>query len=216
MSHENHDHATVLFTQEYWDERYAAAERIWSGNANPQLVATVGELTPGTALDVGSGEGADAIWLAAQGWQVTGVDVSAVALTRAAQQAAQAGAGIADRITWQRADAHSFDPAPQQFDLVSAQFMYLPQPALQALHRRLAAAVRPGGTLLIVGHHPADHEAMGRPQHLVELMYTADQVATVLDPEHWQITVTAPAREIKDADGKQLTIHDTVLLAVRR
>src|SRR5690349_24226678 len=70
----------IVYTQEFWDERYRSADRIWSGNPNPHLVTTVTGLPPGTALDVGCGEGADAVWLAEQGWQVTALDVSAVAL----------------------------------------------------------------------------------------------------------------------------------------
>ncbi len=69
-----------LFTQEFWDARYRSADRIWSGNPNPHLVAHVAELVPRTALDVGCGEGADTIWLASLGWQVTAIDVSTVAL----------------------------------------------------------------------------------------------------------------------------------------
>jgi thioredoxin reductase/SAM-dependent methyltransferase len=214
----SHEHSPVtLFTEEFWDERYRSAGRIWSGGANPHLVTTAIDLAPATALDVGSGEGADAIWLASRGWRVTGIDVSGVALGRAAERAAEAGAEVADRISWQRADVLSWDPAPQRFDLVSAQFMHLPRPALQALHRRLAAAVRPGGTLLIVGHHPSDLEtSMGRP-HLPELMFTADQIAASLDPGHWQvIDVAAPERQAVDPDGRSITIRDAVLRAVRR
>jgi SAM-dependent methyltransferase len=171
-----------MFTQEYWDTRYGSAESIWSGNPNPRLVELVADLAPGTALDVGSGEGADAIWLAARGWQVTGIDVSTVALTRAAQRASAAGQDIADRITWEQADVLSWDPAPRQFDLVSAQFMHLPRLPREALHVRLAAAVRPGGTLLIVGHHPSDMEtAMGRP-NVPDFFFTADEIAAPLTP----------------------------------
>ena len=92
-----------LFTQEFWDARYRSADRIWSGNPNPHLVAHVAELVPRTALDVGCGEGADTIWLASLGWHVTAIDVSTVALDRAAEQAAAAGRRVADRITWQHA-----------------------------------------------------------------------------------------------------------------
>jgi SAM-dependent methyltransferase len=229
MNHEHtheHTHDSVpdlgtMFTQEFWDERYRSADRIWSGRANPHLVTTATDLAPATALDVGSGEGADVIWLASRGWRVTGVDVSQVALDRAAARAAEAGPEIADRITWQRADvfssdpAFSWDPAPQRFDLVSAQFMQMPQPALEALHRRLAAAVRPGGTLLIVGHHPSDLETnIGRP-HLPELMFTAEQVAGVLDPDEWHIVTAEPERPAVAPDGSSITIRDAVLRAVR-
>lgn len=213
-----HDHGEeIKFTREFWDERYGSKERIWSGNANPQLVDTVTGLAPGSALDVGSGEGADAIWLAAQGWRVTGIDVSVVALDRAAGQAAEAGAEIAERITWQQADVFTWDPAPAQFDLVSAQFMHLPQPTLSALHRRLAAAVRPGGTLLIVGHHPSDMETTMLRHKNPELLFTAEQVAATLDSEDWDIVaVVSPERQATDPEGNSITIHDAVLRAVRR
>lgn len=90
---------TELFSQEFWDQRYAGREHLWSGRPNPQLVAHASALPPATALDMGCGEGADAIWLAERGWTVTGVDVSPVGLSRAAEHAAQAGAAIAARMT---------------------------------------------------------------------------------------------------------------------
>ena len=210
------DHA-VLFTEEFWDDRYRSADRIWSGEPNPHLVATATDLPPASALDVGSGEGADAIWLASRGWQVTGIDVSGVALGRAAARAAEAGAGVPERITWRRTDVRSWDPGPRRFDLVSAQFLHLPRPDLDALHRRLAAAVRPGGTLLIVGHHPSDLDtSMGRPQ-LRDLMFTAQEIAATLDPDEWRIvSAAAPGRRTLDPDGRSITINDAVLHAVRR
>jgi SAM-dependent methyltransferase len=216
VSHDHSPDISVLFTQEFWDERYRSADTIWSGNANPHLVATATDLVPATALDIGSGEGADAIWLASRGWHVTGIDVSSVALARAAKRAAEAGEQIAGRITWQQADALSWDPAPLQFDLVSAQFMYLPRPALESLHRRLAAAVRPGGTLLIVGHHPSDLEtSMGRP-NLPDLMFTADQIAAILDADDWHIVAAAaPERQAVDPGGRSIIIRDAVLHAIR-
>ena len=154
MSHEHPGDITIQFTQEFWDDRYRSAGQLWSGQPNPQLVAQTAGLIPGNALDVGCGEGADAIWLASQGWTVTAVDISAVALERAAAHAAARGDEIVRRITWRQADLHSWDPGSQQFDLVSAQFMYLPEAELESLHRRMAAAVRSGGSLLIVLHHP--------------------------------------------------------------
>jgi len=180
-------------------------------------VAQVTDLVPGTALDVGSGEGADATWLAARGWQVTAIDVSTVALDRAADRAVQAGHEVADRITWQQVDLLAWDPAPLQFDLVSAQFMYLPRPALELLHRRLAAAVRPGGTLLIVGHHPCDLETRMGAAQVADLLYTGEEIAAMLEPQDWQsIVAGSPERQTLDADGRPVTIHDAVLYAVRR
>ena len=206
-----------MWTQEFWDERYGSAATIWSGNPNPHLVARVADFRPGMALDVGSGEGADAIWLAEQGWQVTGIDVSMVALERAAQLAAAAGQDVADRITWQQADILTWDPAPRQFDLVSAQFMHLPRSAREVVYRRLAAAVRRAGSLLIVGHHPSDVETTMRRPHLSDLFFTAEQVAAGLDPHDWQIVVVAsPERQATDSEGRAVTISDAVMHAIRR
>jgi SAM-dependent methyltransferase len=210
------DDPAELFTPEFWDARYASSDSIWSGNPNPVLVELVGPLRPGSALDVGSGEGADAIWLAARGWRVTGVDISQVALDRAAARAADAGEQIASLISWQQTDLFSWRPPAQQFDLVSAQFMQVPTERREALHRALASAVRPGGLLLIVGHHPSDLETAGRPAHLHNFMFTADQVAAVLDPGEWKIHVEdTPARQALDPDGLPITIHDAVLSAFR-
>jgi SAM-dependent methyltransferase len=205
-----------LFTAEFWDERYASADSIWSGNPNPQLVELVGTRTSGRALDVGCGEGADASWLASRGFEVTGVDVSVVALERAAERAQAADPESAARITWQPVDVLSWDPAPEQYDLVSAQFIHLPRADREALHRRLADAVRPGGQLIIVGHHPDDHDtALGRP-HFPHLLFTGEEVAAGLDPHEWQIDVGRPAREVTAPDGQPVTIHDAVLNAIRR
>lgn len=202
--------AVRVLSPDYWEERYGSEERVWSGNANPHLVDTAADLPAGTALDVGSGEGADAIWLASRGWKVTAVDVSQVALDRAARHAAAAGM----EVTWQQADITAWDPAPAQFDLVSAQYVHLPRPAREALYRRLAAAVRPGGTLLIVGHHPADLDTPVRRPRLPHLMFTAEQVATVLDPSEWDITSSAPERRVNQ-EGQEITLTDAVLRAVR-
>jgi SAM-dependent methyltransferase len=206
-----------LFTQEFWDERYRSSDRVWSGEPNPRLVERVSDLTPGTALDVGSGEGADAIWLAARGWHVTAIDVSTVALERAAGHAADAGKDVADRITWQQADVLSWEPSREQFDLVSSQFMQLPRLHLVPLNRHLAAAVRPGGSLLIVGHHPSDMHTSVRRPHNPDMFFTAEEIAAALESENWLVvTASAPERQVQDPNGQLVTIHDAVLHAVRR
>ncbi|WP_375155137.1 methyltransferase domain-containing protein [Micromonospora sp. 4G55] len=130
-------------TARHWDELYQRRERIWSGRANPHLVDVVDPLPAGTALDLGCGEGADAIWLAGRGWRVTAVDVSTTALDRAAAEAAEAG--VADRIDFQRHDLTRTFPEGV-FDLVSAQFLQSPLefPRAEVL-RAAARAVAPGG-----------------------------------------------------------------------
>ncbi len=205
------------FSQESWDERYRSRSALWSRNPNPQLVAEAGDLTPGTALDVGAGEGADAIWLASRGWRVTAVDLSAVALERAAAHAGELGAGIAGRIDWVHHDITSWDPGPGRYDLVSVQYVHLPPALRQAMLGHVVAAVAPGGTLLMVCHHPSDLQTtMPRPR-MPELFFTGDDIAAGLDPGQWTIvTNAAPGRTATDPEGNQVTIHDTVLRAVRR
>jgi SAM-dependent methyltransferase len=210
-----HDEADLgrMLTREYWDERYGAGP-VWSGHPNPLLVEYAAELPPGLALDVGSGEGGDVLWLAEHGWTVTGADISPVALARAAELARRAGPQIAGRITWQQADMLSWAPPERHFDLVSAQFLHLPRIARDSLHQRLAAAVRPGGTLLVVGHHPADLETIPRP--FPERFATGEELAAVLDPARWDIETGAPQREVAGPDGTPVTLRDAVLRAVRR
>jgi SAM-dependent methyltransferase len=136
----------------FWENRYGEREQIWSGRPNRALVDVVEPLgvTPGHALDLGSGEGADSIWLAEQGWQVTGIDISATAVSRAGVHASDRG--VADRITWLQADLAEWMPT-DEYDLVSACFLHSPVafPREEVL-RRAAGAVAPGGYLLVVGH----------------------------------------------------------------
>ena len=202
-----------MFTREFWDERYASSHRIWSGLPNPRLVQQASTLTPGTAIDVGCGEGADAVWLASRGWQVTGVDVSEVALKRAREHAAEAG--VADRTSWRQVDLVAGDPLPGTADLVSVQFMHLPTAALPPVYAGILAAVRPGGTLLVVGHHPDDAAHAGlRNERLTHLLFTPETVTALLD-DHWDVQVAeAQTREVEH-DGEPVTATDTVVVARR-
>jgi 2-polyprenyl-3-methyl-5-hydroxy-6-metoxy-1,4-benzoquinol methylase len=213
--HEHGDLSAVQYTQEFWDDRYRSAGRLWSGQPNPQLVAQTAGLSPGHALDAGCGEGADAVWLARHGWTVTAVDVSAVALERAAAHAR--AEGVAERVTWQHEDLLSWIPDRERFDLVSAQFMHLPGDALVSLHRRLAAAVRPGGTLLVVTHHWDDLDANVGRTGSRDMFPSAAEMAAGLAPADWDIQVaTAIARPATDLDGDPVFVKDTVLRAARR
>lgn len=211
-----HQHEPERFTQEFWDARYRTKESLWSGEPNAHLVAQAGDLAPGTALDAGAGEGADAIWLAARGWRVTAVDISAVALERAVGHAAQAGDEVAKRIIWRREDLLEWQPSERGYDLVAAHYLHLPSAGRQSLFRRLAAAVADGGTLLIVAHHPSDLQTtVPRPQE-PDLFFTGDDIAAQLDGQGWEIVANVAApRQVTDPDGRQVTIHDTVLRARR-
>jgi SAM-dependent methyltransferase len=205
------------FSQEAWDERYRSKGALWSGNPNPHLVAQAGELRPGHALDVGAGEGADAIWLASRGWHVIAVDLSAVALERASANADQAGADIAGRIDWVHEDVTSWDPGPDRYDLVSVQYVHLPPARRQAMLKYLARAVAPGGSLLMVCHHPSDLQTTVPRPNMPELFFTGDDIAAELDPGQWAIiTNAAPGRTVTDPEGNEVTVHDTVLRVMRR
>ena len=211
-----HAHGTEpVFDEGFWDERYRAAPQVWSGQPNPQLVAEAGDLPPGRALDVGCGEGADAIWLARRGWEVVAADISSVAVQRGEQHARDAEPVAAARIEWLQADLLARPPEPGSFDLVSAQFMHLPLESRTRLFTALAAAVRSGGTLLIVGHHPSDlTSGVPRPP-MPELFYTAAEVAGLLDSS-WTVAVSeARPRTARTPDGVEVAIHDAVLVATR-
>lgn len=188
---------TEVLGQDEWDERYGTAEQIWSGDPNGALVAEVAALQRGRALDVGCGEGADAIWLAAEGWQVTALDVSRVALDRAQRHAVQAGV----EVQWLHAGLLDADLEPSGFDLVSAQYpaLRLTGPDDETHQRALLAAVAPGGTLLVVHHHVdqhgthgddhehGDHEHGSNGFDPADYVMPAD-VARLLD-DGWQVAV---------------------------
>jgi SAM-dependent methyltransferase len=207
-----------MFTQKFWDERYSGSESVWSGRPNLRLVEQVSALAPGSALDVGCGEGADAIWLAERGWTVTGVDVSPVGLNRAAEHAARAGDAIAARIQWRPADLFADDPEPfGAYELVNSQYLHLPPEVRERGLARLAGSVAPGGSLLMVSHHPSDLEIPGLRPNVPELFYTASELAAGLDPARWEIVVAAaPERSVNGPDRHPVVIHDAVIHARRR
>jgi SAM-dependent methyltransferase len=137
-----------------WDARYSERDgAMWSGRPNGRLLAEVASLTPGRALDVGCGEGADAIWLARSGWTVTAIDISDVALNRARDVAKAAGVTV----TWVCGDVLRTPFPAASFDLASLQYPALPKAAGEAAVRALLDTVRPGGLLLAV-YHDLDEE----------------------------------------------------------
>jgi hypothetical protein len=124
---------------------------------------------------------------------------------------------VAERIKWVHADLRRQPPAEGPYDLVSSQFMHLPSEDRRDLFARLAAAVAPGGTLLIVGHHPSDLHTTAHRMHFPDMMYTGEEVAAALDPAGWEVVVAeARPRAAVDPEGREITIHDAVLRARRR
>lgn len=230
MSDHDHTHAPApagdddlrqMFTQEFWDERYASSDRIWSGRPNARLVDEVAGLTPGTAIDVGCGEGADAVWMARQGWQVTGVDVSSVALDRAAGHAREAGVG--DRTAWARLDVFALDPLPvgpagpaRGVDLVTASYVHVPPDDFAAVYGHLADAVAPGGSLVVLAHHPDDVHTGLRNSELSHLLFTPEAVVQLLDPAHWEVVTARVVSREHVHEGVAHQVSDTVVRATRR
>lgn len=217
------------FEPESWEERYAGDERMWSGEPNPQLVAEASRMTPGTALDVGCGEGGDVVWLARQGWRVTGADFSANGLARAARHAEEAG--VADRTDWWQVDARSLTADGRSFDLVTTHFLHPPEGGMVEVTRRLAALVAPGGHLLVVGHAPsvqhhqgAEHDQGGRRHqgaehtHLDEskrrAMFLAEDLLPGL-PEGFEVLVVEQRPRSSIRQDATLHVHDSTLLARR-
>jgi len=204
------DPGGVRHDREFWEERYRSAPQVWSGRPNRQLVAEAADLRPGEALDAGCGEGADAIWLAERGWRVTAVDISTVALERAAAHAVEAG--VDHRITFARHNLLESFPAGS-FDLVAAQFLHSPVAApgeRDGILTRAAAAVAPGGLLVVVAH-------AGWPSWMTEPpsfeFPTLEGTLALLDPDgRWTVeTAERIEQEMTGPEGQIGTRADTVL-----
>jgi 2-polyprenyl-3-methyl-5-hydroxy-6-metoxy-1,4-benzoquinol methylase len=204
--------AAEMFESQSWDDRYSGEEKIWSGNPNAQLVAEVTELTAGTALDVGCGEGGDVIWLARQGWRVTGADFSANGLARAARHAEQAG--VADQTDWWQVDARTFAAEGRSFDLVTTHFLHPPDGGMVEVTTRLAEAVAPGGHLLVVGHAPSETFTHMTASHR-RAMFRADELLPGL-PDDFDARVVEQRPRSVTRDGSTVDIHDSTLFARRR
>ncbi len=199
------------FGAAFWDEKYRSRTAPWSSETNDRLMAIAAAREPGTALDVGCGEGADAIALAARGWHVTALDVSAVALARGRAH------DPAGAVTWLCADLRAWEPAPAAYDLVAAHYLHFPSPERERVVPALARAVRPGGTFLFVAHDVSDLETtVGRPPERAVYATTAE-LAALLVPAAWEIVEAASLpRSVRDRDDNAVTVHDVVVHARRR
>lgn len=161
-----------------WDSRYGEADLLWGIEPNRFVAAELAEASPGRALDVGCGEGRNAIWLAGRGWHVVGVDFSERGLARAAQLASRAG--VADRVDFQRADVVNEALPAGSFDAVIVAYLQLAEGPRRAALRNAAAAVAPGGTLLVVAHDTTNlTEGVGGPQD-AEVLFSPDDVVADL------------------------------------
>ncbi|MDJ0378300.1 class I SAM-dependent methyltransferase [Cryobacterium sp. PH31-L1] len=196
--------------EEFWDDRYADLSQLWSGQPNATMVAEVQDLPAGRALDVGCGEGADALWLAERGWDVTALDVSRVALDRAAAQAELREVSV----RWLHAGLVEAALPTASFDLVSAQYPALLRTEENVAEHSLLSAVAPGGVLLIV-HHPAPTTDEAKAHGFNPDDYVSPALVAALLDDSWQIEVdeTRP-RHVATGAGAHHT-HDVVVRARR-
>jgi SAM-dependent methyltransferase len=161
-----------------WDQRYASAELVWSATPNAVVARETADLPAGHALDLASGEGRNAIWLAERGWRVTAVDFSAVATQRARRLAAERLGDHADRLEALTADLMSWTPEPGGADLAVLAYLQLGAAERRRAHRLAADALAPGGTFLVVAHHSDNlTDGVGGPQDPTVLFTEADVVA---------------------------------------
>ncbi|WP_206474149.1 bifunctional 2-polyprenyl-6-hydroxyphenol methylase/3-demethylubiquinol 3-O-methyltransferase UbiG [Dietzia sp. KRD202] len=228
------------FDRAYWDDIWAGAggsvgdddsdrpAAMAANPPNPYLIREASRLVPGTALEAGCGAGTEALWLASQGWQVTGADIAAEALTIAARRSAELG--LSGRVSWVEADLAVWEP-PARYDLVTTHYAHPAIPQLD-FYERLAGWVAPRGTLLIVGHlqhvghgHAhGQHEVHGQhaghdrsPQPPVEASATAQGITARLEADRWEIvTAEETSREMPGHGGAPVTVHDVVVTATRR
>jgi SAM-dependent methyltransferase len=135
--------------RDLWNDRYSERGTLWGADPNVFVVDRLGQITPGRALDLGCGQGRNAIWLAAQGHTVTAVDVSDVAVAQAAEIAARAGV----EVDFVAADLQTWEPPAAAFDLVLLAYIQAPPGIRETLHAKAIRALAPGGVLCVVAHH---------------------------------------------------------------
>ena len=183
----------TTFDRGFWEERWSKVlreqpDRVSHRGPNAHLTAAVASLRPGRALDAGCGHGADTIWLAARGWQVTAVDFSATALGHARSTAAAAGAEVAERIDWVEGDLATWTPQPGHYDLVACVYVHVAGSVAEMV-RRMASGVARGGTLLLVGHRPIDPATGAETAAAGQVQVSVEAAVAALDPGQWTFTV---------------------------
>ncbi len=205
-----------------WDERYAAADLVWSATPNQFVASELAPLRPGWALDLAAGEGRNALWLAEHGWRVTAVDFSRAGLDKG--RALQQRHGLdALSVDWVHADVLTYDAEPASYDVVLVAYLQLDADQRRTALRRGFAALRPGGTLLVVAHDSTNlTEGTGGPSDPA-VLYTAEDVLADLDGERFEVErADRVARLVAAPDGthehhgeQARTAYDALVRLVR-
>lgn len=196
-------------TQDSWNERYSERELVWAAAPNQFLVSEVSDMEPGTALDLGCGEGRNAVWLAEQGWDVTAVDFSEIGIGKGRDMAADRGV----QVEWVVADLNEYEPATASFDLVIDFYVHLPPDQRRSLTTKVARAVAPGGTALIVGHDLTNlADGYGGPQDLA-ILHSPETIAPALAP--LKVVKAERVRRIVENDEGRFEAIDSLVLATR-
>jgi 2-polyprenyl-3-methyl-5-hydroxy-6-metoxy-1,4-benzoquinol methylase len=185
--------AAPSFDRDFWEQLWSRTLRERAGDVarrppNAHLVAEVGDLRPGHALDAGCGHGSDTLWLAAHGWQVAAVDFSAAALAHGRSTAEAAGPPVSERVDWVEADLATWTPQPDQYDLVACLYVHIAGP-VQEMVRRIGAGVAPGGTLFLVGHRSVDPATGAATPAAGQVQVSVETAVASLDPERWELVI---------------------------
>ncbi len=201
------------FDRRYWEDHWEpAAASVRRLPANPYLPAETMRLPIGTALDAGCGVGAEALWLAENGWQVTAADISTKALAAARARAAEAG--IDAEIEWVEADLARWEPG-RTWDLVVTNYAHADIGQL-AFYERLSSWVSPGGTLLIVGHlHTHHEEDRGAHDHPESATATLDTITHLFRGPHWRIETGYENTRTVPPGGHAAHLRDVIVRAHR-
>lgn len=201
----------------FWDERYAASDLVWSAGPNATVAELTADLPPGRALDLAAGEGRNAIWLAERGWDATAVDFSAVAMDRARRIGEERlDPASAGRLTTVAADVLEWEARGTAYDLVLVIFLHLPEPQRREVHRRAAAALAPGGLLLVLAHDRSNLvDGVGGPQDPAILATPAEVVGDLDGIPGLRVERAEVILRLVATEGGERTARDCLVL-VRR
>jgi SAM-dependent methyltransferase len=203
------------YDRDFWEQLWSRtlrehADVVAQRPPNATLLAELGGLPPGRALDAGCGHGSETLWLAAQGWHVTALDFSASALAHGRASAQALGPHIADRIDWVEGDLADWAPDPAAYDLVTSLYVHIAGSVPETL-ARIASGVAPGGTLFVLGHQPVDPVTGAATPAAGQVQVSVDDARAVLRPADWQLQIAEERERAQAGSGV-----DAVVVARRR